>query len=252
MAATLFSIPGSHPSMAARLMLERKGIEYRRVDLVAAVHRVVLRAAGFRGRTVPALRIEGQRLQGSRTIARALDALQPEPPLFPSDPERRATVEQVEAWGDEVLQPVARRLVWGALKRDHSTIESYLEGARLGVPTGLAARTAAPIVALSARLNRARDDAVRADLAVLPELLDRVDGWVEDGVLGGGEPNAADYQVATSVRLLLTLDDLRPAIEARPAGRLALAVVPDFPGRVVPVFPPDWLPGLGTSQPARL
>ena len=27
-AATLYVIPGSHPSMAARLMLEHKGIEY--------------------------------------------------------------------------------------------------------------------------------------------------------------------------------------------------------------------------------
>ena len=32
--ATLYVIPGSHPSMAARLMLERKGISYKRRDLI--------------------------------------------------------------------------------------------------------------------------------------------------------------------------------------------------------------------------
>src|SRR3712207_6899130 len=44
----------------------------------------------------------------------------------------------------------------------------------------------------------ARDEAVRRDLAALPGLLDRIDGWIDDGVLGGGEPNVADYQVARS------------------------------------------------------
>ena len=45
----------------------------------------------------------------------------------------------------------------------------------------------------------------------------------------------------TTVRLLLTLDDLRPLIESRPAGRLALRVVPDFPGRMPPMLPAAWI-----------
>jgi hypothetical protein len=40
----------------------------------------------------------------------------------------------------------------------------------------------------------------------------------------------------------MTLDDLRPLIEARPAGQNALRAVPEFPGRVPPGLPPDWLP----------
>ena len=105
MSAKLFVIPSSHPSMAARLMLERKGIEYRRIDLLPVIHRAVLKAAGFDGVTVPALRIDGQRLQGSRTIARALDALRPQPPLYPRDPEARKAVEQAEAWGTRSTSP---------------------------------------------------------------------------------------------------------------------------------------------------
>jgi glutathione S-transferase len=241
---TLFVIPGSHPSVAAMLMLERKGLAYRRIDLAPAVHRLVVRAAGFPAATVPALRADGRRIQGSRAIARALDSMQPEPPLFPSDAEARAAIEEAERWGDEVLQPVARRLTWAGLSRDRSTIGSFLEGARLGIPTGVAARTAGPLVALSVRLNGVSDETARADLGALPGLLDKVDGWATSGVLGGGEPTAGDFQVATSVRLLMTQDDLRPAIEERPAGELALRVVPRFPGRVPPVFPPDWLAGL--------
>ena len=139
MRATLFGVPGSHPALAGQLMLERKGVEVRRLDLVAGVHRVLLRGLGFSRMTVPAVRLEGQRLQGTRTIALALDALVPSPPLVPSEPERREAVLRAEAWADEVLQPVARRLAWAALKRDHSTIATYLEDARLGIPVPLAA-----------------------------------------------------------------------------------------------------------------
>jgi glutathione S-transferase len=167
--------------------------------------------------------------------------------LLPADPDRRAQVEEAERWGDEALQPVARRILWNGMRRDRSPLRSYSEGARLGVPIGLAVRTAAPIVALSARFNEAADDRVREDLAALPEMLERIDGWIADGVLGGDPPNAADLQIATSLRLLMTLDDLRPAIQARPAGQLALRIDPDYPGRMAPVLPAAWLEPLAAS-----
>jgi glutathione S-transferase len=240
--ATLFGVPGSHPALAAELMLERKGIEVRRLDLVAGVHRGMLRALGFSGVTVPAVRLDGQRLQGTRTIALALDALEPSPPLVPADPERSEAVLRAEGWADEVLQPAVRRIVWSALKRDRSTLGTYLEDAKLGIPTPVATAVSPPVIRLAARLNRADDEHARRDLAALPATLDRVDGLLAQGVIGAEEPNVADYQVATSVRLLMTLDDLRGWIERRPAGAHALAVVPRFPGRIGPVFPHDWLP----------
>jgi glutathione S-transferase len=227
--------------MAGRLMLEHKGIDYRRRDLVAVVSRPILRLVGFDGITVPAIKLNGDRLQGTTTISRALDELVPEPPLFPADPERRTAVERAEAWGDEVLQPVPRRLAWAALSRDRSGVRSFLEGARLAIPTGLAAGTSAPVIARARRIYGVTDDVVRADLAALPGMLDRVDELIGEGVIGGAVRNAADYQVATSVRLLLVFDDLREAIERRPAGSLAREVVPEFPGRVPPAFPAEWL-----------
>lgn len=241
MQATLYVIPGSHPSMAARLMLERKGIPYTRRDLIPVVSKGVVRAARFPGVTVPALKLDGNRVQGSREIARELDRIQPEPPLFPSDPNKRAKVEEAERWGDEVLQGRARRASWWALRRNRAPLESYSEGARLGIPTGLAVKTAAPIVAAAARLNQASDENVRSDLAALAGELERIDAWIADGVLGGDELNAADYQIATSLRLLMTLEDLRPLIEDRAAGKLALRVVPDFPGHVPPILPEAWV-----------
>jgi glutathione S-transferase len=245
--ATLFGVPSSHPTLSAELMLRAKGIDYRRIDLVAGVHRVGLRALRFPGVTVPALRIDGARVQGTRRIALALDSLVPEPRLFPADPERRAAVEAAESWGDEVLQPVPRRIVWAALKRDRSTLASYLEDAHTGIPVSVAARTAAPVVHLAARLNSATDETVRRDLAALPGLIDHVDELIRDGVLGGRPPNVADYQVATSTGLLLTMDDTRPYLEGRPAEHHARQIVPRQPGRLSRALPEAWL----SAVPAR-
>ena len=248
MSARLYVTPGSHPCMTARLMLERKGIEYKRKDLPLVLHRRVVRLLRFESNTVPALKLDGRRTQGTRAIARELEQLQPEPPLFPSDPDRRAAVEAAERWGDERLQPPARRISQWALRRDRSGVRSFLEGARLGFPLWLAARTSGPFIRAATRINDATDDAVERDVTELPELLSQVDGLIADGVLGGSEPTAADYQVASSIRLLMSLDDLRPSIERRPAGALALRVAPDYPGHIPPVLPPDWL-GRVTPDP---
>lgn len=249
-AAKLYVIPGSHPSRTAMRMLELKGIDFERVDLMPVISKAALRAVGFPGVTVPALKIDGRKVQGSREIARELDRVQPEPPLFPPDSEARAAVEQAEAWGDEVLQPVARRVLWNALRRDRSPLVSFSEGARLGVPIGLAVKTGGPLVAAAARLNRAGDENVRADLAALPGMLQRIDDWIAEGVLGGDQANAADLQIGASLRLLMTLDDVRPAIESRPAGELAMRVAPDYPGKAPPILPPEWLRDLRPVAPA--
>ncbi len=71
---------------------------------------------------------------------------------------------------------------------------------------------------------------------------DQVDGWIRDGTLGGAQKNAADFQIATSIRLLLCFDELRPLIDGRPAASLAERLVPSFPGHVPRVIPPAWLP----------
>lgn len=209
-------------------MLDHAAIEYKRRDLISFAHRGMIRALGFPAPTVPALRLDGRRVQGTRAIARAVG-------LAPEDPERI----EIERWGDEVLQPLPRRISWWAIRRHPAAARSFLEGARLGVPVALAARTVRPIAWASARLNHADDAAVRADLDALPGLLDQVDGWIGDGLLDAAAPTSADFQVAASVRLLQCFDDLAPSIDARPAGDHARRVIGAFPGRV----PSGILPG---------
>jgi glutathione S-transferase len=250
MEARLYVIPASHPSIAAGLMLDHKGIPYKRTDLMPVISKVALRGLGFPRNTVPAIKLDGRRVQGSREIARELERLKPEPPLFPADAEKRVAVEEAERFGDEELQHPIRQLLWWSIKQNKEPLRSYSEGAKLGIPIGLALKTAAPIVALSAHFNEAGDENVRRDLSALPGLLNRVDAWIEAGVLNGEQLNVADFQIAPSLGLAMTMDDLRSSIENRPAGELAKRVVPNYPGKTPPILPPAWLQPLRSETAA--
>jgi glutathione S-transferase len=244
--ATLYSLALSHPSQAARLMLERKGIEHEVVDLFPGLHPIALRRFGFRGGTVPALRLNGRRVQGSRAISHALDELQPEPALFPREPDRRRAVEEAEAWGEGELQPVPRRLFRWAVSHRQS-LRRWMVGEELGMPLpGVVAAAQLPMAVAFARMARATGEQARADVAGLPGMLDHVDALIADGTIGADAPNAADFQIGTTVRVLLAFSDLRDAVEGRPAADLALRVLPRYPGPIPPALPREWLAALRT------
>jgi glutathione S-transferase len=251
MTTRLYVIPGSHAANTAVLMLAYKGIDYKRTDLMPVVSKGALRVVGFPGVTVPALKIEGEKIQGSRPIARALDRHQPEPPLFPADPDRRAAVEEAERFGDEELQHPLRQLLWWAFKRDKENLRGYSEGAHMGVPVGLAIKTGGPLVAAAAHFNEATDANAHAALVALPDLLDRVDAYIADGTIGGAEPNAADFQIAGSVRLLLATEGINRALDGTRVAEHARGLLPDpLPGEPFPwVLPSEWLAGRKHAAP---
>jgi glutathione S-transferase len=210
----LYALPGSHPCAAVEVAMQLKSIDYQRVDLLPLAQ-IALGPLLYGGSTVPGLRIDGERLAGSRTIMRKLDVLVADPPLLPppSDAVARARVLEAERWGDEVLQSVPRRLLDAAFLRDPACMESYAGDTKMPLPRPML-RPALPLTAkLMAKRNKADDDKARADIAALPAQLDHIDAWISDGVLGGEQPNAADLQIGSSIRLLMTLGDIRPLIE---------------------------------------
>jgi glutathione S-transferase len=241
----LYVIHSSHPSETVKKALELKGIPHKTVELLIPTH-VPLQKLRFGTRTVPALKLDGgEKISGSRAILRRLDELVPDPPLLPADAGARAKVLEAERWGDEVLQPTARRIVWMALKHRPAAIPSFQQASQLPRLPGPVVKLVAPgVIALERKLHHAADEAVRADLQALPAHLDRIDDWILDGVLSGAqEPNAADLQIASSLRLLSTIADVRPLLAARPGEALATALFPDFPGEIpAGSLPADWVP----------
>ncbi|HUB74394.1 MAG TPA: glutathione S-transferase N-terminal domain-containing protein [Solirubrobacteraceae bacterium] len=234
----LYALPASHPCAAVEAALKAKSIPYRRVDLLPQGE-MLLGPLLWGGRTVPGMRLDGERLVGSRTIMRRLDELVAEPALLPAEEPARARVLEAERWGDEVFQPVPRRLIDVAFMRSPRAMESYAANARLPLPVALL-RPAMPLTArLMARKNAASEERARLDAQALPEQLAQIDGWIAQGVLGGERPNAADLQVGSTIRLLMTIADVRPAIEGHPAATLARYFPPmlgEVPAGVLPAW----------------
>lgn len=237
----LYYVEISHPSNTARLMLDYKGLAYRRVDIRPGFQLIVLRVHRFGDITVPALTIDGERVQGSIPIARALERLKPDPPLYPQDPDLRAAVEEAEAWGERELQPVPRRLYRWALISKPETLEPFVSEFQRLRPAGLMARAQRPGLTRFMRTHGVTDELVRSDMEALPGMLERVRGLLDAGVLGGEQPNAADFQIATTLRAIECLDDLRPLVEGR-LDDYARSIWPNTKVRLAAVLPPDWAP----------
>jgi glutathione S-transferase len=235
----IYTIPLSHPSLAAVGMARQQGVEFRELSLPGGLHPLILRAQGFRGPTVPALRWEdGTRVQGSRAISKALHERAPDRELFPADPERRARVEAAERWGDEVLQPIPRRFIRRGL-RDHLRQRQWFADVASPFPLPrLTALALTPIVPIFTKQAGATRERVEQNLRELPALLDRVDELIAEGTLGGSRLNAADWQIGTSVRALLAFEDVGPLVAGRPAEQHARRVQPDYPAIPAALTPP--------------
>jgi glutathione S-transferase len=244
--AKLYSLALSHPAQAVRMMLELKEIDHEVVDLLPGMHPVLLRAAGFRGGTVPALKVDGERVQGSVPISRFLERLAPQPPLFPAEAAARRAVEDAEVWGESELQPIPRRVFrWGTV--GNPGLRRWVAELS-GIPApSLAATLNAPVARRFARVSNASDQRVRSDLEALPAMLDRVDRWIAEGTLGGAAANAADCQIASTVRVLLAYEDLQPLLEGRASAELAMRLFPSYPEPIPLRLPVAWLP-MGFAQ----
>lgn len=239
MSAKLYVVHGSHPCEAVKRALDLKHVDYKLVEIPPPFH-VPLQQLRFGKRTVPGIRFEnGEKLVGSTAILRRLDQLAPEPRMFGD-----ARVEEAEAWGESVLQPMARRLQWRAFKFAPGAMHGFQAGGKLPALPKPVVRAMAPgIITAEFRMNEVADGPVREDLRALPGLLDHADALIAEGVIGGDPPNAADLQIASSLRLMLTLGDVRAIAGDRPVVALAHRLFPDQAGDVpAGTFPADWLP----------
>jgi glutathione S-transferase len=250
MEAKLYVILGSHACRTGMLMLEHKGIEYERVELPAVLHPIALRLHGVGGDraayrtldgrsnlmvgmadrfgTVPVLAIDGRQVKTNNEIARFLDELQPDPPLFPAGAEHRRAVEEAQSWGDDVFQMVARRLALAASLHGPDAMVNRGDAGRLG-PLLWRSQTVrrAGTRMLAHMVFRANKHAETDLMAALPGHLDRIDAWAAEGMLNGDELYAADFMIAPSLALLLYRRDLRPEIEGRAAIRLVDRLLPE-------------------------
>jgi glutathione S-transferase len=225
--------------MTVEAALRRKGLDYEKVALPMPHTEEMERVYGSGNTTVPGMLIDGEPVHRSIPILERLEQVQADPPLYP-EPIATA-VHEAERWGDEELQDLGRRLPWGALHFRPEAMGSFGGGDGPLDPAG---------TDFAIRFGRGmwkyhRISAVQLaeDLAGLPAKLDYVDALAADGVIGAAEPNAADFQIGATLRVLLTVGDLQPLLEGRPAEEIARRWFPDYAGEVpAGAFPTGWVP----------
>ncbi|HEU4976004.1 MAG TPA: glutathione S-transferase family protein [Baekduia sp.] len=229
----------SHPCIAVETALRLKGLEHERVELQPGQHvEEMARIYGAGRTTVPGMLVDGEPVHGSNAIFERLDELAPEPPLYPAD--RADEVREAAAWGDEELQDLGRRLPWGALHFRPEQLGLIAGGGPLD-PAGT--DFAIRMIRATWKYHGISAARLAEDLAGLGAKLDHVDRLVADGVLAGETPNAADLQIGSTLSVLLSLGDVRPLIEGRPAEQVARKWFADRAG-VLPAgaFPAGWVP----------
>jgi glutathione S-transferase len=233
---TLHVLAPSHPCMTVTAALHLKGLEYERVELTPGAHVEQMQAIyGEGNHTVPGMLVGDEPVHGSGAILERLDRLVPEPLLYTSD-----EVREAERWGDVELQDLGRRLPWGALHFRPEAMGTFGGGGPLD---GAGTDFAIGYIRASWKYHRVSAARLQEDLAGLPALLAHVERLAADGVIGGDQPNAADLQIGATLRVLVTVGDLRPLLVGGAGEHIARSWFPEYAGEVpVGAYPAGWVP----------
>ena len=242
---TLHVLPPSHPCKTVEAALALKRLDFELVTLTPGPHNEEMeRIYGEGNRTVPGLLVDGEPVHGSRAILERLEQIAPSPALYP-EPIADA-VREAERWGDEELQDLGRRLPWGALHFRPEAMGSF-GGAGPLDPAGT--DFAIRYVRSSWKYHGISAQVLADDLAGLPAKIDHVEALAAEGIIGGETPTAADLQIGSTLRVLLTLRDLRPLLEGTAAERVARRWFPDYAGDVpAGAFPAGWVPAQAVAE----
>ncbi len=233
---TLHAVAPSHPCAAAATAIRLKGLEFERIDLPVPHSETMASIYGEGNTTVPGMVVDEEPVHGTRAIFERLDRLVADPPLLASE-----AVREAERWADAELQPLGRRLTWGALHFRPEAMGTLTPGGTTLDPAGT--DYAIRFARASWKYHRITAVQLAEDLAGFPAKLDRCDELLAAGVIGGETPNGADLQIGATLRVLQIVGDLRPYLDGRPSNDLAGRLFDAWPGDVpAGAFPAAWLP----------
>ncbi|MBD3881379.1 glutathione S-transferase family protein [Phormidium tenue FACHB-886] len=113
----LYQFEPSHYCEKVRLILDYKGLEYRKVEVTPGLGQFDLYQMSGQ-RKVPVLKDGVEVIADSTAIALHLDKKHPDRPILPTDPEQRALCLLMEEWADESIGANSEKVMLGALNQD--------------------------------------------------------------------------------------------------------------------------------------
>lgn len=121
----LYQFELSHYSEKVRLILDYKGLAYRKIEVTPGIGQLdLMRLSGQR--QVPVLKDGSEVIADSTAIAEYLDRQYPDRPLIPTEPKQRGLCLLIEQWADESIGLNARKAMVGALNNDQSFRTAFL------------------------------------------------------------------------------------------------------------------------------
>ncbi len=121
----LYQFELSQYSEKVRLILDYKGLEYRKIEVTPGMGQLELMQLSGQ-RQVPVLKDGDTVVSDSTEIAFYLERKYPEPPLLPSNPRDRGLCLLIEEWADESIGLKGRKALIGALNRNENFRTSVL------------------------------------------------------------------------------------------------------------------------------
>lgn len=121
----LYQFELSQYSEKVRLILDYKGLEYRKIEVTPGIGQVELfRLTGQR--QVPVLKDGNVYITDSTEIAKYLDVQYPERPLIPKDSQQRGLCLMMEEWADESIGIKSRKALFSAISQNQNFRKSLL------------------------------------------------------------------------------------------------------------------------------
>lgn len=121
----LYQFEMSHYSEKVRLILDYKGLAYRKIEVTPGIGQLDLyRMSG--SRQVPVLKDGSEIIVDSTAIAKYLDRKYPERPIIPVNPQQRGLCLMMEEWADESIGLKSRKVLFGAISQNQAFRTSIL------------------------------------------------------------------------------------------------------------------------------
>ena len=192
----LYQFEMSHYCEKVRLILDYKGLDYRKIEVTLGIGQLELFQMSGK-RQVPVLKDGGDVIADSTAIAEYLDRKYPDKPIIPSDPKQKGLCLQMEQWADESIGLNARKALIGALSRNQSFRTSVLPSATPGILKDLVGAIPGDFlsvlglgVGMGPDSVKEAEDALKRSLTALCFIL------LEQPYLVGETPTLADFAIA--------------------------------------------------------